>query len=61
MRGRRLRRLSEGAMNHIAAWLAGGLMALVLAASMILDGQPSELQATQDVAAEVAELTRGNK
>lgn len=48
-------------MNDITAWLAGGLMALVLAASMILDGQPSELQATQDVAAEVAELTRGNK
>ena len=47
-------------MNDITAWLAGGLMALVLAASMILDG-PSELQATADVAAEVAELTGGNK
>jgi hypothetical protein len=47
-------------MNDITAWLAGGLMALVLAASMILDG-PSELQATTDVAAEVAELTGENK
>ena len=47
-------------MNDITAWLAGGLMAFALAASMLLDG-PSELQATADVAAEVAELTRGNK
>lgn len=47
-------------MNDITAWLAAGLMALALAASMILDG-PNELQATQDVAAEVAELTRGSK
>ena len=34
-------------MNDITAWLAGGLMALVLAASMILDG-PTETQAAQD-------------
>ena len=42
-------------MNDITAWLAGGLMALVLAASMILDG-PTETQAAQDVADEVAAL-----
>jgi hypothetical protein len=47
-------------MKHIVVWLGAGLMAIVLAASMILDG-PSELQATTDVAAEVAELTGGNK
>ena len=47
-------------MNDITAWLAGGLMALVLAASMILDG-PRELQATTVVAAEVGGVTRGNK
>lgn len=47
-------------MNDITAWLAGGLMALVLAASMILDG-PSETQAAQDVADEVAALTGGSK
>lgn len=47
-------------MNDITAWLAGGLMALVLAASMILDG-PTETQAAQDVADEVAALTGGSK
>ena len=47
-------------MNDITAWLAAGLMALALAASMILDG-PSELQATQDVADEVAALTGSSK
>jgi hypothetical protein len=47
-------------MNDITAWLAGGLMALVLAASMILDG-PSETQAAQDVADEVAALSGGSK
>ena len=48
-------------MNDITAWLAAGLMALVLAASMILDGQPTELQAAQDVADEVAALSGGSK
>ena len=47
-------------MNDITAWLAAGLMALVLAASMILDG-PTETQAAQDVADEVAALTGGSK
>jgi hypothetical protein len=47
-------------MNDITAWLAAGLMALVLAASMILDG-PTETQAAQDVADEVAALTGSSK
>lgn len=47
-------------MNDITAWLAGGLMALVLAASMLLDG-PTETQAAQDVADEVAALTGSSK
>lgn len=47
-------------MNDIAAWLAAGLMAFALAASMLLDG-PSETQAAQDVADEVAALTGGVK
>lgn len=47
-------------MNDLYAWIAAGLMALVLAASMMLDG-PSETQAAQDVADEVAALTGGVK
>ena len=45
-------------MNDITAWLAAGLMALALAGSMVLDG-PTETQAAQDVADEVAALTGG--
>lgn len=47
-------------MNDLITWLAAGLMAFALAASMLLDG-PNELQATTDVAAEVAALTGGAK
>lgn len=45
-------------MNSFTEWLAASLIAAVLASSMVLDG-PTELQATQDVAAEVAALTGG--
>lgn len=47
-------------MNDALTWIAASLIAACLAASMLLDG-PSELQATQDVAAEVAALTGGCK
>lgn len=47
-------------MNEIITWLAASAFAACLAASMLLDG-PTELQATQDVAAEVAYLTGGGK
>ena len=47
-------------MKHIVVWLGAGLMAIVLAASMILDG-PTETQAAQDVADEVAALTGSSK
>ena len=46
--------------DDLYAWLAAGLMAFALAASMILDG-PTETQAAQDVADEVAALTGGAK
>ncbi len=44
--------------DELLRWLAAGLMALALAASMLLDG-PSETQAAQDVADEVAALEGG--
>lgn len=37
-------------------WLMAGLMALVLASGLLLDG-PSELQAMQDVAADLHDVT----
>lgn len=45
-------------MRSLTAWLAAAAFALVLAASMILDG-PTEIEAAQDVAAEVAALEGG--
>lgn len=47
-------------MNDTIAWLAACVFAAILAASMLLDG-PTEIQATQDVAAEVFALTGGVK
>lgn len=47
-------------MNEIITWLAASAFAACLAASMLLDG-PSETQAAQDVADEVAALTGGVK
>jgi hypothetical protein len=47
-------------MNDLVTWLAAGVMALALAGSMVLDG-PTETQAAQDVADEVASLTGGAK
>ncbi len=44
--------------DEILRWLAAGLMALALAGSMVLDG-PTETQAAQDVADEVAALESG--
>ena len=46
--------------DELLRWLAAGLMALALAASMLLDG-PTETQSTEDVAAEVQMLTGGDK
>lgn len=47
-------------MSEALTWIAASIIAVCLAASMLLDG-PSEMQATQDVAAEVAALTGGGK
>lgn len=47
-------------MKAITTWLAASVLAAILAASMALDG-PTEMQATQDVAAEVHALTGGAK
>lgn len=44
--------------DEILRWLAAGVMALALAGSMVLDG-PTETQAAQDVADEVAALEGG--
>lgn len=47
-------------MRSLTAWLAAAAFAVVLAASMVLDG-PTELEAAEAVAAEVAALTGGGK
>jgi hypothetical protein len=47
-------------MSHITKWLTAALLALVLASGHLLSG-PSELEAIEDVAAEVAALTGGDK
>jgi hypothetical protein len=44
--------------DELLRWLAAGFMALALAGSMVLDG-PTETQAAQDVADEVAALESG--
>jgi hypothetical protein len=41
---------------RITRWLAASLLALLLSSAWMLDG-PSELQAMQDVAADVHEVT----
>ncbi len=45
-------------MNDLFNWIAAGFMAIALAGSMLLDG-PTETQAAQDVADEVAALESG--
>lgn len=47
-------------MNDLTTWLTAAAFAFVLASGHLLDG-PTELQATEDVAAEVAALTGGDK
>lgn len=47
-------------MSHITKWLTAALFAFVLASGHLLSG-PSELEAIEDVAAEVAALTGGDK
>jgi len=47
-------------MSAITKWLSAALLAFVLASGHLLSG-PSELDAIEDVAAEVAALTGGAK
>ena len=47
-------------MSSITKWLTVALLAFVLASGHLLDG-PSELDAIEDVAAEVAALSGGAK
>ena len=47
-------------MSSITKWLTAALLALVLASGHLLDG-PTELEAIEDVAAEVAALSGGAK
>ena len=47
-------------MSSITKWLTAALLAFVLASGHSLDG-PSELDAIEDVAAEVAALSGGAK
>jgi len=47
-------------MNPVIKYLGAALLALVLASGHLLDG-PTELDAVEDVAAEVAALTGGAK
>ncbi len=49
-------------MNHPTfKWLAAAAIALVLSSGHLLSSSPSELDAVEDVAAEVASLTGGEK
>ena len=47
-------------MSALTKWIGAALLALVLASGHLLNG-PSELDAIQDVAAEVAALSGGAK
>lgn len=47
-------------MNDLTTWLIAAAMSFAMASAHLLNG-PTELQATEDVAAEVAALTGGDK